>query len=310
MTAAADWRVWSCAARLVVTDPACLAGAQQVVRRHLADVDRAASRFRADSEVRALPAPRAHLSPLLADLVSVALMAAAQTGGAVDPTVGGPLADLGYDRDVVDLDLDGSRPVARVRPAPGWRRLHLADRLLTWPEGVELDLGATAKARAADHCARLVAERFGCGVLVGLGGDLATAGPAPAGGWQVTVRDSADDPSSRVTVPAGGALATSSTLHRTWRRGSARVHHLLDPFTARSVEPLLRTVSVAAGTCVAANTASTATVVMGAGGPAWLAEQGLPARLVHRSGDVERLGGWPAEPEATPPRWVPMGVGS
>ena len=308
MTAAADWRVWSCAARLVVTDSACLAEAQRVVRRHLGDVDRAASRFRADSELRTLPAPEADLSPLLADLLSAALGAAAQTGGAVDPTVGGPLADLGYDRDVVDLDLDGSRPTARVRPTPGWRRLRLVNRHLTWPEGVELDLGATAKARAADECARLVAERLGCGVLVGLGGDLATAGPAPAGGWQVTVRDSADDPSSRVTVPPGGALATSSTLHRTWRRGAARVHHLLDPVTARPVEPLLRTVSVAAGTCVAANTASTATIVKGAGGPAWLADLGLPARLVHRSGDVELLGGWPAE--ATTPQQAPIGVSS
>lgn len=310
MTAAADWRVWSCAARLVVTDPGCLAGAQQAVHRHLGEVDRAASRFRADSEVRTLPAPQADLSPLLADLLSVALTAAAQTGGAVDPTVGGPLVDLGYDLDIVDVDLDGDRPVARVRATPGWRRLRLVDRHLTWPGGVELDLGATAKARAADRCAAMVAERFGCGVLVGLGGDLATAGPSPAGGWQVTVRDSDDDPPSRVTIPAGGALATSSTLHRAWRRGPARLHHLLDPVTARPVEPLLRTVSVAAGTCLAANTASTATMVMGSDGPAWLAGQGLPGRLVHRSGVVELLDGWPAEAEATPPRRVPSGAPS
>ena len=81
-----------------------------------------------------------------------------------------------------------SIPVRRcpitVADVPGWREVHLEGRLLTMPEGVQLDLGATAKAWAADRSAARIAERLGCGVLVSLGGDIAVAGPPPetAGG--------------------------------------------------------------------------------------------------------------------------------
>lgn len=295
MAASHDWEVWSTQARLVVTDPDALNDSLGAVQELLAGIDLAASRFRPDSEIRNLAGPVATLSPMLADLLSVALTAAAQTGGAVDPTIGGTLCDLGYDRDLAQLDLEGSRAVVRVRRVPGWRSLDLDGHRLRLPAAVELDLGATAKARAADLCAALVAERFHTGVLVSLGGDLATAGPAPEGGWQVVVHDSDDDPESRIALPAGGAAATSSTLHRTWRRGLTSVHHLIDPATALPAEPVWRTVSVVAATCVAANTASTATIVKGRAGKSWLGAQGLPARLVDRSGVVHLLGGWPSD---------------
>ena len=75
-----------------------------------------------------------------------------------------------------------------------------------------LDLGATAKAIAADRCAARVTETTGSGVLVNLGGDIATAGPAPEGGWQVLVSDGDDEPAVAVALPSGAALATSSTF--------------------------------------------------------------------------------------------------
>jgi thiamine biosynthesis lipoprotein len=52
-------------------------------------------------------------------------------------------------------------------------------------------------------------------------------------------------------------------------------------------------VSVAASSCLAANTASTAAIVLGAAAPAWLAARGLPARLVSEDGRVLRVAGWP-----------------
>jgi thiamine biosynthesis lipoprotein len=295
MVASHDWDVWSTHARVVVTRPAALSDCVRATRELLEDIDLAASRFRTDSEIRNLPAPEAHLSPLLADLMSVALTAAAQTDGAVDPTIGGTLCDLGYDRDLAYLDLEGSRAVLRVRRVPGWRSLTLDGQRLLWPPGVELDLGATAKARAADLCARHLADQFDTGVLVGLGGDIATAGPAPDGGWQVLVHDSDADPDAHISLPAGSAIATSSTTRRTWRRGLTSVHHLIDPATALPAEPVWHTVTVAASSCVAANTASTATIVKGRSGLAWLTAQGLPARLVDRGGAEFLLGGWPRE---------------
>lgn len=297
MVAAHEWELWSTRARLVVTDAGALDEATARVRMLLDEVELAASRFRDDSEIRTL-SPGAdgtvEVSPMLADLLAEALRAARTSGGAVDPTVGAALADLGYDRDIRLVESGGSL-VARVRRVPGWHRLHLAGRRLTLPAGIELDLGATAKAAAADRAAALVAERMGVGVLVSLGGDIATAGPAPLDDWQVRVQDTDADRPAQISLPAGGAVATSSTVRRTWHRGGEMLHHIVDPATGHPAEAVWRHVTVVAGTCAVANTAATATIVKGRGGLAWLAARGLPARLVDSAGEVHLCGGWPDE---------------
>jgi len=290
----AQWSVWGTTARIVVTDPRAVDGASALVREELNAIDQAASRFRADSEIRLLesmagrPVP---VSPLLAELIRASLTAAEQTGGDLDPTIGNALCALGYDRDLAELPANGSMRVVVLR-VPNWQRVRLSGRTLTVPAGVRLDLGATAKAYAADRCARLVADRYGVGVLVSLGGDIATAGPAPEGDWQVLVRDQPGEPSCVVSLPAGTALATSSTLHRRWYLDGRAMHHILDPRTCRPVKPVWRTVSVAAASCLSANTFSTAAMIRGERAVSWL--RGVPARLVAADGSVTNLGGWPS----------------
>ncbi|MEZ5193338.1 MAG: FAD:protein FMN transferase [Nocardioides sp.] len=232
-----DWQLWSTTGRLVVTRPETLPAAIRLVDDHLAAIERAASRFRPDAEIMTLtPGPdgSVSLSPTLAELLRIALDAARRTDGALDPTVGGTVSDLGYDKDIA-LVVAEARPgsftgVARVRRVPGWRTVHLdGDRLTLTRPDVLLDLGATAKAAAADQAAAIVADRLGTGVLVSLGGDIATAGPAPAGGWQSTVQDTPDDPATQVGLPAGGAIATSSTARRRWLQAGEEHHHLSTP---------------------------------------------------------------------------------
>jgi thiamine biosynthesis lipoprotein len=290
----AQWTVWGTVARIVVTDPAALTSATAIVRAELAAVDAACSRFRPDAELTAVcrsPRPMT-ISPLLADLVTAALEAARQTGGDVDPTVGGALCGLGYDRDFAALTGHRVAPGVRVFPAPDWRRVRLRGRELTVPTGVLLDLGATAKAVTADRAAARVAAELGTGALVALGGDIATAGPGPGGGWRVLVQDRSEDPHCTVRLPAGAALATSSTVARAWGRPGELLHHILDPRTGRPAPRVWRTVSVAAFTCLRANTLSTAAIVRGHAAPDLL--RGVPARLVTPDLDVLRLGGWPS----------------
>lgn len=295
--AAYDFAIWSTTGRVVVTDPRALGAVLEIVRTGLDDVERACSRFRPDSELTTL-APGTHrLSPLLADLVATALDAAEASGGLVDPTVGGAMQALGYDRSIELLPADGA-PVRLVTAVPGWRRVSLHGDRLELPPEVVLDLGATAKARAADLLARRATETVGVGVLVELGGDIATAGHAPDGGWQVLVRDTGNDPACQVTLAPGSAVATSSTVRRTWRRGGVRLHHVVDPRTAAPAAPVWRSVTVAARTCVEANTAATASVVLGRGATRWLCERGFTARLVDQQRRVVRTGDWPAEAAA------------
>jgi thiamine biosynthesis lipoprotein ApbE len=97
----------------------------------------------------------------------------------------------------------------------------------------------------------------------------------------------------------GGGLATSSTTVRSWPAGGTSVHHIVDPATGRPACSRWRTVSVAAGTCVDANTASTAAIIRDDRAPQWLAGLALPARLVGTDGKVVRTAGWPAEPART-----------
>jgi FAD:protein FMN transferase len=296
----ATWPALGTGARLLTTDPARLGDAVEVVAGQLEELDLAASRFRADSEVSRLGSGRpALVTPLLLDLVLAALRAARLTGGAVDPTVGGSLAALGYDRDFAAVPADDPAALLVVRRASGWRsvRVDPAARTVRVPPGTVLDLGATAKAYAADRAAAAAAEVTACGVLVCLGGDVAVAGPPPADGWRVQLADDSaapPDPGRPAVLLRTGGLATSSTAVRRWRRGGALLHHLVDPLTGLPAAGPWRTVTVAAGSCLDADIASTAMVVLGDRGTPWLAATGLPARLVDRSGRVVRLGGWPA----------------
>jgi hypothetical protein len=59
-------------------------------------------------------------------------------------------------------------------------------------------------------------------------------------------------------------------------------------------------VSVTATSCLVANAASTAAIVMGEAAVPWLAHMGLPARLVGADGAVTYVGGWPADQPALP----------
>jgi thiamine biosynthesis lipoprotein len=315
--ASASWRALGTLVQVVVTDPAKLAQARAMLAADLDEVDVACSRFRPDSEIcslRTAAGRPVQVSPLLAEAIEVALRGARLTEGDVDPTVGGAMSAIGYDRDFDRVPRTGppltvtsrtatSRTVTR-RTVPGWREVHLEHRMLTMPAGVQLDLGATAKAWAADRSAARIGAQLGCGVLVSLGGDVAVAGPAPETGWRIRVQDvtgSPEDPPvgpyAQIAIRDGG-LATSSTTARRWQRGGDVLHHILDPRTGRPAEAVWRTVSVAARTCADANIASTAAVIRGRDALGWLARLALPARLVDATGVVFTVAGWPDESEA------------
>ena len=116
-------------ARVAVWPAEGLAKALSAVDAELGQLDRQASRFRGDSEISRIQRSqdRAHrVSRGLAEALRVALAAARWTRGMVDPTVGGALNALGYDRDFASIDAD-SWPGAGCRP-PGARAWLAAGR--------------------------------------------------------------------------------------------------------------------------------------------------------------------------------------
>jgi thiamine biosynthesis lipoprotein ApbE len=289
--------------RLVVTDPDRLDVAKAAVDGVVRAIDETCSRFRQDSEISALhrnAGRETRVSPLLMLALRAALRGARLSGGAVDPTVGSAVRSIGYDDDFSRVLENGAPLRLVVTPAPGWRHIRLDEnrRTASIPEGVELDLGSTAKALASDLAATAaVTATGGAGVLVSLGGDIAAAGEAPQGGWVIQASDSSDaaiDDGAETIAIRGGGVATSSTSVRCWRRGGVALHHIVDPATGLPAEGPWRTVSVVAADCLDANIAATAAIVQGEAALEWLERLRLPARLVTNDGEVVRVGGWPA----------------
>jgi len=308
---------------LRVSDPAALALARAQVERELDAIDLACSRFRDDSELARVNHNGGRpvvVSGLLMDAIELGLEGAKLSDGAVDPTIGRALELAGYDRDwrllseradsasealgdATPASARTARGAITVRQRPGWQAV-VVDRgrsCVRVPRGVRLDLGASAKGWAADRAALAAAWAGDCGVLVGIGGDIATAGVPPPGGWRVHVTDDHRSPPSApgqtVTIRSGG-LATSSIAVRQWRRGSRLMHHIIDPRTGEPADSPWRTVSVAAASCAEANIAATAGIVMGSDAPDWLEGHGLPARLLGHDEQVRYVGEWPPQGDA------------
>jgi thiamine biosynthesis lipoprotein len=286
---------------VAVTDPGALQDALNVVHELVERVDQACSSFRADSELAALnrsAGREVRVGPLLLEYLAAGIRAAEATDGDVDLTVGEVLVALGFTED--------ARPQRfELLKVPGYRAIALdpAAATVRLARGVRVDLGATAKALAADQSAAAAHRATGAGVLVSLGGDLSTAGEVPDGGWRIRVTDdhrSSVDAAGQWISLSGGGLASSSTTVRNHRHGDEIVHHVIDPATARPVRAQFRTVSVAAASCLDANIASTAAIVRGERAPEWLEELRLPSRIVDLDGRVRHLAGWPRDGEDLP----------
>lgn len=281
-----------------------------VVRARLAELDRAASRFRADSELVRINSRSAALaetnpgaqlrfpvSRTLGNCLRAAMRAQRLTDGLVSASLGTALAACGYDDDLdVVRARAGSQPPATARARPGPCPAATFDEQqwqLILPAGTACDLGASAKAWAADAIAQELAAMFPGGFLVNLGGDIAAAGTPPEEGWSIGVRDW-NDRVVQVIRSTGQAFATSSTRLRTWVRHGTRYHHIIDPRTGWPARTRWAQVTCAGPDAVQANAASTAAIILDDRAPYWLTVRGVPARLAADGGRVTLTPGWPA----------------
>ncbi len=312
----ATWTAWSTYVFLGVSEAPALTAARDLTERLMAELDMAISRFRDDSDLMLANARSGRWTDVgdwLVEATAIALAAARDSGGLVDPTLGRHLAALGYDDDLDAVRGRGDAPPrdpdpadlpALPPPTAAWRRVRTEPGRVLVPAGSALDLGATGKAFAADRIAAAVADRVGTDCILSLGGDVATAarpGSTAEHPWRIAVSERPREPVCQViTVPRGG-VATSTVMHRTWTRDGRTLHHLLDPATGLPVRRTWRTATVRAQTCVAANTASTAALVLGEGAEDWLTARALDARLVDRRGSVVTVGDWPEDVPATSP---------
>ncbi|HEV2452259.1 MAG TPA: FAD:protein FMN transferase [Streptosporangiaceae bacterium] len=290
------WTALGARVQLVVTDPARLEQGRDLLTADLAAAVAACDALTPGSELDTLnrrqtespadgsgPVRSVPVSPLLAEAIAVALRTASLTNGDLDPTAGS----------------DDASAATLLRPVPRWHQIHLdpGSRLLQLPSGVRLDLVPTARAWAADRAAARLASALSCGVLVGLGGDIAVAGPVPRGGWRIRIQEaSGEPPRGPYTIVAirDGGVATSATAARRRRNGTDLLRHISDPRTGLPAAPFWRAATVAAASCTAASAAAATAMIRGRHALEWLSSLRLPARLVGLDSRVYTVGGWPA----------------
>ncbi|MEZ5171558.1 MAG: FAD:protein FMN transferase [Acidimicrobiia bacterium] len=237
--------------------------------RRLRQLERRWSRFVAGSEVSRLNSEQGVPVLVSADtyrLVERACEGWDSTGGAFDPTVLDAVEAIGYDVsfDLLAPDRPATTSVATV---PGCHDIELDPLVssVTLPVGVRIDPGGVGKGLAADLVATELVASGADGVMVDVGGDLRVLGDSPTNdGWDVGIEHpSAPGPGvARIRLLDGG-VATSTTAYHTWTMGGRRVHHLIDPATARPVESSVLSVTVAASDAAWAEMLAKAVFVLG-----------------------------------------------
>ena len=247
------------------------------VRALFAARDACFSRFLPSSELNRVNATSLGLtlvSEEFASMLAHGLDAARATDGLVTPCVGGAILSAGYDRDFALLprDVGAVQPVA----VPPIASLSLLGRGLLRTEPVTLDLNGVVKGCTVDDALALVGSGW-----VAAGGDIAAADTVvvglPGGGT--------------VTVHSGG-LATTSVARRRWLADGQPQHHLIDPRTGRPAASPWLHVTVAAATCLQADVAAKAALLLGLAGPEWLDERTLAGRFVGHDGRVVLNAAW------------------
>jgi thiamine biosynthesis lipoprotein len=216
------------------------------IQEVFAAVDRAMSRFRADSELTRLNRGGGRAkrpSRLLDSALALSDRARRATAGRFDPRI------------VADLERLGFTAIPQAWTSP---RRNLEPVLERAPNGrVSLsgpvDLGGLGKGIALRLARRAAARRLaGAGFLIDAGGDIATLGrpdpTATASRWSIALQDESagDGPIATCELPEGSAIATSSTrLGRRADESGRVIHHLLDPRTGTPGGGTLVSVTVA-----------------------------------------------------------------
>lgn len=246
------------------------------IERRLVEINALMSTYDPNSELSRFNAPRPDaefpVSGETAFVVKAALRVAEGTEGAFDPTVGA-LVDLwGFGPQAVPEKIPSDAEIASARAGVGWRRIEVLEnpwRLRRSSPLSRLDLSAIAKGYGVDSVAALLSQRGYENYMVEIGGEVFARGRNSRGEpWSLgieTPRDGAavgESLSAMVRVDGKG-LASSGGYRNFYFRDGKRFSHFIDPRTGRPITHKLAAVSVTAPSCMDADAAATAVMVLG-----------------------------------------------
>ncbi|MEN1939916.1 FAD:protein FMN transferase [Luteimonas sp. MJ174] len=229
------------------------------------------------------------------DVLRDALAIAADSDGAVDPTVGPLVEAWGFGPHGQGGAVPDAATLAEARARVGWRRIELdaSRQRVLQPGGAALDLSGIAKGHGVDTVVDWLQARGVRAALVEVGGELRGHGRKPDGSpWKVLAEawpddDDRDDhaaaPAPCVIALDDAAIATSGDHWHRFEQDGRLYSHTIDPRTGAPVEHAPAAVTVVADTALAADTWATALTVLGPERGLELAQaRGMAARFVLR----------------------------
>jgi thiamine biosynthesis lipoprotein len=159
-----------------------------------------------------------------------------------------------------------------------------SDVVLFHEEDMGVDLGGIGKGYGVDRAVAVLREWGIKDALVNLGGDLYAMGVSEDGDpWKVGIQSPDNSQSIVANLPmTDRGVATSGDYQRYFDHGGRRYHHLLNPETGAPSLVDLRSVTVAAENCMAADAAATTAFVSSVGFASRVMERLAPgSEVIH-----------------------------
>ena len=231
------------------------------------------------------------VSPMTAEVVSLALEVAEASNGAFDPTIG-PLVNLwGFGPKETTDQVPSEEDIEAAMAMVGWQAIEVdsAASKLRKTEPRELDLSAIAKGFAVDQVADMLEARGITNYLVEIGGEMRFAGTKPEGeAWRVAIESPDSERRSvyKVLEVSEGSMATSGDYRNFFEQDGMRYSHTLDPQSGYPIRHDLVSATVLGERSVLSDAYATAFMVLGAEAAMALAsDKDLAVYLIQRNGE-------------------------
>ena len=198
-----------------------------------------------------------------AEVLRAMLGVAADTGGALDPSICPVVTAWGFTSG--QPHVPDAESLAESLKKTGWEKIRMEGNTAVLPEGMEIDLGAAGKGYAGREVGRLLRGAGVRSAILSLGGNIEAVGIKPDGSpWRVGLKAPDADGYAGMLSAEDEAVVTSGSYERYFTdEDGRRYHHILDPATGYPAENGLLSVTVIGKDGLLCDALSTALFVMG-----------------------------------------------
>lgn len=198
-----------------------------------------------------------------AEILQFALDMAAQTNGALDPTIFPVVTAWGFVSG--EYHVPTGYELTALLQNVDYEKVILEEACVTLPDGMQLDLGAVGKGYTGDIISELLREQGIHSALLDIGGNIQMIGRKPDGSrWRPGIQSPFGEGSLGVLESEDCAVVTSGNYERYFTAEDGKQYgHIIDPSTGCPAESGLVSVSIIAKEGRLCDALSTAVYVMG-----------------------------------------------